>query len=123
MGESTGVTHRITLARAGLPVFATPDQAVRGFGHLARDRRNREAARELPPSRVLALAPEAGSGSARRSFNEQSARRRPARALLTQDEALDVLAAYGIPVAPTRSGADPGRCRGCRQPCSVTLPW
>ena len=35
-----------------------PDQAVQGFEHLVRDRRNREAARELPPSRVLDLAPE-----------------------------------------------------------------
>ena len=31
MGETTGAMHRGILARAGLPVFATPDQAVRGF--------------------------------------------------------------------------------------------
>ena len=51
-------SHRGALARAGLPVFATPDQAVRGFEDLVHDRRNREAARELPGSKVLTLAPE-----------------------------------------------------------------
>lgn len=58
MGETIGAIHRTTVARAGLPVFATPDQAVQGFGHLVRDRRNREAARELPSSRILDLEPE-----------------------------------------------------------------
>ena len=38
MGETTGALHRATLARAGMPAFATPDQAVRGFEHLVRDR-------------------------------------------------------------------------------------
>ncbi|HVY14001.1 MAG TPA: GNAT family N-acetyltransferase [Rhodopila sp.] len=93
LGETVGAIHRRTLAQAGLPVFATPDQAVRGFAHLARDRRNREAARELPPRDVLTLAPDKAwvkrlfAGSAR---------------VLTQDQALDVLAAYGIPSVPTR---------------------
>jgi len=44
---------RATLGRAGLPAFATPSEAVGGFAHLVRDRRNREAARELPASAVL----------------------------------------------------------------------
>ena len=46
------------LAEAGVPVFATPGQAVRGFLHLVQDRRNRAAARELPPSAVLRIAPD-----------------------------------------------------------------
>ena len=60
MGETSGALHRTTLARAGLPVFATPDQAVQGFEHLVRDRKNREAARELPASAVLTIEPERG---------------------------------------------------------------
>ena len=52
------------LIKAGLPVFATPDQAVRGFEHLVQDRRNRAAARELPPSTVLTVAPDSGLGAA-----------------------------------------------------------
>ena len=48
MGETTGAAHRRSLVEAGVPVFAMPEQAVRGFLHLVHDRRNRAAARELP---------------------------------------------------------------------------
>jgi acetyltransferase len=100
MGETTGALHRTTLARAGLPVFATPDQAVRGFEHLVRDYRNRQAARELPPSTVLPLAPE--KDRVRRSFDQARA---SGHLTLTQDQALDILSAYGIPTVPTRCAA------------------
>jgi acetyltransferase len=102
MGETTGAMHRTTLARGGLPVFATPDQAVQGFEHLVRDRDNREAARELPPSTVMHLAPE--RDRVRRIFDRTRA---AGRLALTQDEALDILAAYGIPTVPTRFAASP----------------
>jgi len=98
MGETTGALHRATLVKAGLVAFATPDQAVRGFQHLVRDRRNRAAARELPPSAVLSVAPD--RSAVRRLFAQV---RRAGRLTLFQDEALDVLAAYGIPTVPTRS--------------------
>jgi acetyltransferase len=102
MGETTGALHRARLVEAGLPVFSGPEQAVRGFVHLVQDRRNRAAARELPPSTVLALAPD--RGSVRRLF----ARVRAAgRLTLMQDEALDVLEAYGIPVVPSRVVSGP----------------
>jgi acetyltransferase len=101
MGETTGAMHRAALARAGLPVFATPDAAVRGFGHLVRDRRNRDAARELPPGKVLALAPDKAWVRA-----TLAACRPGARSALSQDRALDVLAAYGIPTVPTRPAAN-----------------
>jgi acetyltransferase len=102
MGETTGAVHRATLAHAGLPVFATPDQAVQGFEHLVRDRRNREAARELPASTVLKLAPE--RGWVRRRFDHA---RIAGQLSFTQDEALAVLSAYGIPTVPTRFAASP----------------
>ncbi|HVC61975.1 MAG TPA: GNAT family N-acetyltransferase [Acetobacteraceae bacterium] len=98
MGETTGALHRATLAKAGLAAFATPAQAVRGFQHLVRDRRNRAAARELPPSTVLPVAPD--RNAVRRLFAQV---RRAGRLALFQDEALDVMAAYGIPTVPTRS--------------------
>jgi acetyltransferase len=102
MGETTGAVHRTTLARAGLPVFATPDQAVRGFGDLVKDRRNREAARELPASTVLTVDPE--RDWVRRQFAQV---RRSGRLSLTQDEALAILGAYGIPTVPTRFATNP----------------
>jgi acetyltransferase len=97
MGETTGALHRATLAKAGLAAFATPAQAVRGFQHLVRDRRNRAAARELPPSTVLSVAPDRSAVG--RLLGQV---RRTGRLALFQDEALDVLAAYGIPTVPTR---------------------
>ncbi|HET6309072.1 MAG TPA: GNAT family N-acetyltransferase [Rhodopila sp.] len=100
MGETTGAPHRAMLARAGLPVFATPSQAIQGFEHLVQDRRNRQAARELPPSTVLDLAPE--RARVRKRF---AALRSANRLALAQDEALDILSAYGIPIAPTRVAA------------------
>ncbi|HTW70748.1 MAG TPA: GNAT family N-acetyltransferase, partial [Acetobacteraceae bacterium] len=100
MGETTGALHRAALVKAGLAAFATPAQAVRGFRHLVRDRRNRAAARELPPSTVLPGAPD--RAMVRRVF---AAARRAGRLDLFQDEAFDVLAAYGIPTVPTRAVA------------------
>ncbi len=58
MGETTGALHRRQLAEAGVPAFATPEQAVRGFAHLVRHRRSREAARELPSRAVMRLDPD-----------------------------------------------------------------
>jgi acetyltransferase len=100
MGETTGAAHRRQLAAAGMPVFATPDQAVRGFLHLVRDRRNRAAARELPGSTVLSLAPDHQTVA-----HLFAAVRRAGRLALMQDEALDVLGAYGIPLVPSRAVA------------------
>ena len=93
---------RRSLAEAGMAVFATPEQAVRGFLHLVTDRRNRAAARELPNSTVLAVAPD--RDAVRDVF---AAIRRSGRLATTQDEALAVLSAYGVPVVPNRAVASP----------------
>ena len=97
MGETTGAVHRRTLAAAGVAVFASPDQAVRGFLHLVQDRRNRAAARELPPRDVLEIAPD--QAVVRAAFASLAA---AGGAKLTQDAAMAVLAAYGIPIVPGR---------------------
>ncbi len=97
MGETTGAGHRLALAASSVPAFASPEQAVRGFLHLVKDRRNRAAALELPPSAVLRVAPD--QDAVRRVF----ARVREDRRLdLAQDEAMAVLAAYNVAVAPSR---------------------
>jgi len=97
MGETTGAAHRRRLAEAGVAVFATPEQAVHGFLYLVKDRRNRAAARELPPSAVLSIAPD--QESVRAAFARARAE---GRLTLTQDEAMAVLAAYHIEQVPTR---------------------
>ena len=91
MGDTTGAPLRRMLGDAGLPVFATPEQAVLGFLHLVRDRRNRAAARELPESAVLPLAPD--RDAVRALFK---AARADGRLGLREGEARAVLAAYGV---------------------------
>ena len=102
MGETTAAAQRHRLIAAGMAVFATPEQAVRGFLHLVQDRRNRAAAREMPPSTVLTVAPD--RGAVRRLFDRV---RREGRLGLMQDEALDVLAAYDVPTVPGRTVTSP----------------
>ncbi len=91
MGETTGAAHRRALAAAGVPVFATPEQAVRGFHHLVQNRRNQAAARELPSSAVLTIAPDQDRVRAILT------RSRKAGALsLPPEAARAVLEAYGV---------------------------
>ncbi len=97
MGETTGAAHRRLLAAAGVPVFASPGQAVRGYLHLVRNGRNRAAAVELPPGAVLRIAPDKAAVIA--AFAHARA---DGRLSLTQDEALAVLAAYHIDPVPGR---------------------
>ncbi|WP_240791044.1 GNAT family N-acetyltransferase [Roseomonas sp. AR75] len=100
-GEATAAPQRLALARAGLAVFSTPEAAVQGALQLCEDRRNRRAAAELPGSDVLALAPD------RDSVRAILARvRGEDRLELTDDEALAVLAAYGMPVVQGRAVRD-----------------
>ncbi len=98
LGATTGAAHRRRLADAGVPVFPGSDLAVRGFLRLVQLRRNRAAARELPPSNVLELEPD--RDLVRRLFSDQRA---TGRTDLDQDGAARVLAAYDVPFVPMRS--------------------
>jgi len=101
-GGATAAAERAALSAAGLAVFETPEAAVRGAAHLAEDRRNRSAAAELPARDVLELAAD------RAGVRGILARvRAEGRASLQEEEALGLLAAYGIPVVPGRAAASP----------------
>jgi acyl-CoA synthetase (NDP forming)/GNAT superfamily N-acetyltransferase len=86
MGETTGAGHRARLAQAGMPVFATPEQAVAAFSHLLRDRRARETARELPAARMVEVLPD----------RDALARVLAARPAPGSADCLALLSAYGI---------------------------
>ena len=101
LGETTAQHHRKTLADAGVPVFATPEQAMRGFSQLLEQRRARAAARELPDSAVLTVAPDRAAVQA--VFD---AVRAAGRTGLLQHEALAVLDAYGAATIPCAPAAD-----------------
>lgn len=98
LGETTGAAHRRSLADAGVPVFETPEGAVRAFAQLVQQRRARAAAAELPPRRVLALAPD--HAQVERTL---ASARTAGRDRLLQDEVLEVLSAYGMAVVPGRA--------------------
>jgi len=101
-GQATAGPQRKTLAEAGLPVFATPEAAVRGALHLARDHRNRAAAAELPSQDVLEITPDRAAVAA--LF---AAVRAEGRLRLTEAEGLSVLAAYGMGCVPGRIAQGP----------------
>ena len=91
---------------------------MRGFRHLVQDRRNRAAARELPASAVLAwrrTAPRCGAVFA--------GMRSAGRLTVMQDEALDVLAAYGIPMVPTPRRRERRRMPRTRRGCWAIPRW
>jgi acetyltransferase len=96
MGETTGAGHRRALAAAGIPAFASPEQAVQGFRHLLMDRRARAAARELPSSTVLSLAPDRAAIA-----TLFAAARTAGRLALTPAEARAAFAIYGVPGSPS----------------------
>jgi acetyltransferase len=102
MGETQGLAHRHRLAHAGLACFDTPEAAMTGFRQLIRNRQNRAAARELPPSKVLQVAPDL-EGAARKI----AAARAAGVTAMVQDEALAVVGAYKIPVIAGRLAATP----------------
>jgi acetyltransferase len=97
MGEAHGLEHRHRLSHAGLACFETPEAAIAGFRHLIRNRRNRAAARELPASAVLDIAPDRPEVRAC-----IAAARAAGMDRLTQGEALAIAAAYRIPVVASR---------------------
>jgi len=101
-GEATAGAERARLAEAGVAVFATPEAAARGALHLAQDRRNRAAAAELPAREVLELAPDR-----RRAAVILAGARAAGRGELTEEEALALLDAYGVPTVPRRAVAGP----------------
>ncbi len=102
MGEASGLAHRHRLAHAGLACFDSPEAAIAGFRHLIRNRRNRAAARELPPSKVLQVAPNTEAVAA-----AIAAARKAGTDLLVQDQALAVIAAYKVPVLAARHAKTP----------------
>ncbi len=87
------------LNQAGIPTYRYPDQAARVFGYLWRFSDNLKALYEtptLPPARAVERD---------RVHQILSQARQQGRTLLTEVESKEILAAYGIPVVPTRVAA------------------
>ncbi len=100
-GEAAGRARRI-FAEANIPTYDTPENAVRAFMHMVQYRRNQEILTQVPPSAPTDFTPTPGAA---RSVIEKALLER--RELLTEPEAKQVLAAYGIPVVETRVVKNP----------------
>jgi acetyltransferase len=96
MGGADVREGRNILNAANIPTFDAPEEAIQAFLHMIDYRRNQELLYEAPP----AMAEDASPDSQR--VRQVIARARAEnRLLLTETEAKDVIAAYGVPITPT----------------------
>ena len=102
LGDAAVRDSRQRFARAQLPTYDTPEQAVRAFMHLVQYRRNQAILTETPPSLPNHFSPDS---QAARSVIDNALQ--ADRSWLTEPEAKAVLAAYGIPVLATETAATP----------------
>jgi acetyltransferase len=102
IGGPEAEAGRRILRDKNIPAYDTPLRAVRGFMHIVQYRRGQRALQRTPPS-----IPEVRSDTAlvRRLVKGALDERRE---LLTEPEAQQVLAAYGIPVVRTEVARDAG---------------
>lgn len=97
LGSGAAVQSREVFRKADIPTYDSPTQAVRAFLYMAEYLQNQEMLIETPDSLPSDFFPDTAR-----------ARRIVAKALeedresLTEPEAKDILAAYGVPVVETR---------------------
>ncbi|MCI4592462.1 bifunctional acetate--CoA ligase family protein/GNAT family N-acetyltransferase [Sphingobium sp. BYY-5] len=99
LGDANAASVRESMADAGIPIFATPDDAVRAFGYLLAARRARLALTDAPAA-TRELTPDIAE--ARRIIAHVRAEKRTA---MTEIEAKALLGAYNIPTVRTRFAA------------------
>jgi acetyltransferase len=102
MGGDSVQAGRDILNAAGIPVFDSPETAARAFSLMWRYSENQRALYETPA--LDATAHDEASARAKAEGLVQTARQTN-RVLLTEAEAKQVLADYGIPVVQTRVAA------------------
>jgi len=98
MGGNAVAEAELLLNASGVPTFAHPDAAARAFCLMAQYSRNLRALYETP---VLLIEPPEGSHQDRVETVLKEVRE-AGRTLLTEVEAKEILASYGIPVVETR---------------------
>ncbi|WP_277811909.1 bifunctional acetate--CoA ligase family protein/GNAT family N-acetyltransferase [Chromohalobacter canadensis] len=95
LGEGAPDEARHLFAAQRLPTYETPEQAIRAFSHLFSYRRNQQALMETPPALAEAVTLEPAKAEA--VIDGVIA---AGRSVLTEPEAVAVLAAYDIPTVP-----------------------
>jgi len=88
---------REVFRRAGIPTFSTPEPAVELFSHISAYYRNQKLLMQVPGPLSHLDAPDVGAAA--RLIESVLAE---GRSVLTETESKTCLAAFGIPVAPSR---------------------
>ncbi|EKE72130.1 bifunctional acetate--CoA ligase family protein/GNAT family N-acetyltransferase [Oceanibaculum indicum] len=102
LGDPAAADARHLFTEQRIPTYHTPEQAVRGFMDLVRFRRNQALLMETPPSLPENFAPDRDrAGTILRAMLAEG------RDWLSESEAKQVLAAYQVPVVPTRIARTP----------------
>ncbi|WP_430436143.1 GNAT family N-acetyltransferase [Oceanibaculum nanhaiense] len=102
LGDPAAAEARHLFTEQRIPTYATPEQAVRGFMDLVQFRRNQALLMETPPSLPENFVPDRD-----RAGKILGAVLAEGRDWLSESEAKEVLAAYQIPVVPTRIARTP----------------
>jgi acetyltransferase len=98
LGGDTLAEARSVFTQAGIPTYATPEEAVGGFLQLVNYRRNQDALMQTPPSVPVEFTPDRAAAEA-----VVRAALADGRSVLSEPEAKEILGAYGIPVVATRT--------------------
>lgn len=99
MGEDGVAEAREIFEQAGIPTYETPDSAVQAFLQIVEYERNKVSLMETPPSITEGLEQEIAIACACKIIKNVLAEERN---ILTEPEAKDILAAYGIPIVETK---------------------
>ena len=98
LGGESVVQARTIFSDTGIPTYDTPEEAVRGFMQTVQYHRNQQLLMEVPASVIDAFSEDRVTA---RSIVQQVLA--SGRSALSEPEAKQVLAAYGVPVVQTRS--------------------
>jgi len=106
MGGADVSEGRRVLAKAGIATFDSPEAAIQAFLHMVQYRRNQELLYEQPAALPEDWRPDHARVRAiidkvRKPRDERS----DSRGLLTEFEAKELLACYGIPTVPTANAS------------------
>ncbi|MES2016911.1 MAG: bifunctional acetate--CoA ligase family protein/GNAT family N-acetyltransferase [Pseudomonadota bacterium] len=97
LGGAAVAEARQIFSDAGIPTYATPEEAVSAYLQIVQFRRNQNLLMQVPPSAGTDFVADRAKAAAivQQALGE-------GRTMLTEPEAKSLLAAYGIPVVATR---------------------
>ena len=97
LGEAAVANARAKFRKAGIPSYESPADAIKGFGYLWQYTKGQDSLMRTPPRDA-----DLSTVDAEKAHSILRGVAKAERALLTEPEAKDMLAAYGIPTVPTK---------------------